>query len=91
MENVLSFECLRATSPCSAALNDADRSEVLVISEAMEEARRLWLANDSWTRRRRGGVIHGLTRPFFSFFFHFLKFTRLSMLSLPYYPWLYFF
>lgn len=37
----------------SAALNDADRSEVLLISEAMEEARRLWLANDSWTRRRR--------------------------------------
>lgn len=37
----------------SAALDDADRTEVLLISGAMEEARRLWLANDSWTRRRR--------------------------------------
>jgi hypothetical protein len=36
-----------------APLDDEDRSEVLAMSGAMEEARRLWLANDSWTRRRR--------------------------------------
>ena len=34
-------------------LMDDERSELLNISDAMEEARRLWLANDSWTRRRR--------------------------------------
>ena len=34
-------------------LMDDERSEVLNLSDAMEEARRLWLANDSWTRRRR--------------------------------------
>ena len=34
-------------------LMDADVSEILGLSDAMEEARRLWLANDSWTRRRR--------------------------------------
>ena len=34
-------------------LMDDDVSEILGLSDAMEEARRLWLANDSWTRRRR--------------------------------------
>ena len=34
-------------------LMDDDMNEVLGLSDAMEEARRLWLANDSWTRRRR--------------------------------------
>ena len=34
-------------------LRDEERSEMHSLSDAMEEARRLWLANDSWTRRRR--------------------------------------
>jgi hypothetical protein len=34
-------------------LIDSELNAVLAVSDAMEEARRLWLANDSWTRRRR--------------------------------------
>jgi len=34
-------------------LDDEERSELLSTENAMEEARALWLANDSWTRRRR--------------------------------------
>ena len=36
-----------------APSTDADRSEMFTLTQAMDEARRLWLANDSWTRRRR--------------------------------------
>ena len=39
--------------PLTQPLMDADVSELYGLSDAMEEARRLWLANDSWTRRRR--------------------------------------
>ena len=36
-----------------APVTDADRSEMHTLTQAMAEARALWLANDSWTRRRR--------------------------------------
>ena len=36
-----------------APVTDADRSEMHTLTAAMAEARALWLANDSWTRRRR--------------------------------------
>mmetsp|Transcript_9048 Transcript_9048/g.36535 ORF Transcript_9048/g.36535 Transcript_9048/m.36535 type:complete len:486 (-) Transcript_9048:25-1482(-) len=36
-----------------APVTDADRSELHTLTQAMAEARALWLANDSWTRRRR--------------------------------------
>ncbi len=36
-----------------APVTDSDRSEMHTLTQAMAEARALWLANDSWTRRRR--------------------------------------
>ena len=39
--------------PATQPMRDEERSELHALSDAMEEARRLWLQNDSWTRRRR--------------------------------------
>jgi len=43
-----------------APSTDADRSEMFTLTQAMDEARRLWLANDSWTRRRRALELVGI-------------------------------
>lgn len=72
----------------SAARDDAERSEMLVMSEAMEEARRLWLANDSWTRRRRalelvsaGLILVGVV------LYKVMVFTMLARALHPSMPW----